>query len=204
MPFTMKIQPVDSHALEEPTLSEPVKPVVKSRLKRLFERQFLRNSVAEKAGSIEEPHLIKHGSNELSEFEPSSVCLDKMVQNFIEESNEKNSTGVQHGRNRCNCFNGNGSDTSEDELDSFDGSKFSSSREACEILKNLVLCASVCERNLLADTAKIVEKNKISKCKDNSCRKVVTDGLVALGYDAAVCKSRWEKSPSYPAGNVSP
>lgn len=64
-------------------------------------------------------------------------------------------------------------------------------------------CASVCERNLLADTAKIVEKNKICKRKDEFCRKVVTDGLSALGYDASICKSHWEKSPSYPAGTLS-
>lgn len=64
-------------------------------------------------------------------------------------------------------------------------------------------CASVCERNLLADTAKIVDKNKICKRKDEFCRKVVTDGLSALGYDASICKSHWEKSPSYPAGTLS-
>jgi hypothetical protein len=64
-----------------------------------------------------------------------------------------------------------------------------------------VPCSSVCERNLLADTSKIVEKNKICKRKDEFSRKVVTDGLLALGYDATICKSRWEKSPSYPAGN---
>lgn len=64
-------------------------------------------------------------------------------------------------------------------------------------------CASVCERNLLADTAKIVEKNKICKRKDDFCRKLVTDGLLALGYDASICKSRWEKSSFYPAGTLS-
>lgn len=64
-------------------------------------------------------------------------------------------------------------------------------------------CASVWERNLLADTAKIVEKNKICKRKDEFCRNVVTDGLLAMGYDASVCKSRWEKSPSHPSGILS-
>lgn len=64
-------------------------------------------------------------------------------------------------------------------------------------------CASVSERNLLADTAKIVEKNKICKRKDDNCRKIVTDGLLALGYDASICKSHWDKSPSYPAGTFS-
>ena len=62
------------------------------------------------------------------------------------------------------------------------------------------MCASVFERNLLADAARIVEKNKIFECKDNSSRKLVTDGLLALGYDASICKARWEKAPSYPAG----
>uniref|UniRef100_A0A2P2KJW9 Uncharacterized protein LOC105649915 n=1 Tax=Rhizophora mucronata TaxID=61149 RepID=A0A2P2KJW9_RHIMU len=66
--------------------------------------------------------------------------------------------------------------------------------------QSLVLCASVSERNLLADTARIVDKNKTCKRKDEFCRKVVTDGLLALGYDASVCKSRWDKSPSYLAG----
>lgn len=62
-------------------------------------------------------------------------------------------------------------------------------------------CASVYERNLLADTTKIIEKNKAAcKRKDDCCRKIVTEGLLALGYDASVCKSRWEKSTFCPAG----
>lgn len=207
----MKIQPIDfSQSLEESNQSfEPVKPpAVKSRLKRLFEWQFpnvLRSSTvaaaaAEKVGVVEEPRLNKYGSGE---FEPSSVCLAKMVQNFIEESNEKQPNAVRCSRNRCNCFNGNCNDSSEDELDEFNGfgdPNFPSSGEASEILKGLVLCASVCERNLLADAAKVVEKNKICKRKDGNFRKIISDGLLALGYDASICKSRWEKSPSFPAG----
>ena len=69
--------------------------------------------------------------------------------------------------------------------------------------QSLILCASVTERNLLADTAKIVEKNnKIHKMK-NDLRKVVTDALTSLGYDSSICKSKWDKSPSYPAGTHS-
>lgn len=87
MPYMMKIQPIDSH--EEETSVELVKPVVKSRLKRLFERQFagvLRNSAAtEKIGGE------KDGSNDL---EPSSVCLAKMVQNFMEGNHDKHSISV--------------------------------------------------------------------------------------------------------------
>ncbi|GLU07621.1 hypothetical protein SLE2022_245730 [Rubroshorea leprosula] len=192
----MKIQPIDFQTIEEPAWFEPVKPVTKSRLKRLFERPFhsvLRYSMAEKTGAVEEPHFGKGAS---SEFEPSSVCLAKMVQNFIEENNEKPQTGAA----RC-CFNRNCNDSSEDELDfGFGDSNLHSSCETVEILKGLVPCPTVSERNLLADTARIVEKNKICKRNDNFCRKIVTDGLSALGYDASICKSRWEKSPSCPAG----
>lgn len=195
MPFQMKIQPIDCHKAEESICSEPVKLVTKSRLKRFLERPFqsvLRISVSEKV-AVEEPHLNREGSGE---FEPSSVCLAKMVQNFIEESNDKQSATVRCGRKRCNCFNGSCDDSSEDEFDS----NITSFGEVYEYLKSLVPCVNICERNLLADIAKIVEKNKICKRKDDSCRKIVTEGLLALGYDTSVCRSRWEKSPSFPAG----
>nr|DAD23490.1 TPA_asm: hypothetical protein HUJ06_024953 [Nelumbo nucifera] len=41
------------------------------------------------------------------------MCLAKMVQNFIEENNEKHSSTAKCGRNRCNCHNGNCKDSSE-------------------------------------------------------------------------------------------
>ncbi|KAK8654249.1 hypothetical protein V6N13_128220 [Hibiscus sabdariffa] len=207
MPFPMKIQPIDFSPSEEVALPrlETVKPVVKSRFKRLFERPFpsvLRNSAAEKVDVVAADEL-PFSKECTAEFEPSSVCLAKMVQNFIEESNEKHQSGaVRCSRNRPNCFNRNCNESSDEELDGFgfSDSNLNTSAEASEILKSLVPCGSVNERNLLAHTAKIVEKNKISKRKDDFCRKIVTDGLLALGYDASICKSRWEKSPSYPAG----
>ena len=75
-----------------------------------------------------------------TEFELCFVCLDSVIQNFIEESNnnnnnEKQSCAVRCGCNRCNCFNWNYIDSSsEDEWDSFGDSNYSST-EACEILK---------------------------------------------------------------------
>ncbi|KAM1175815.1 hypothetical protein ACFX19_028768 [Malus domestica] len=130
------------------------------------------------------------------EFKPSSVCLAKMVQNFIEESNEKQPP-PKCGRNRCNCFHGNSNDSSDDELDIFGGgfgdsiSSGSFGGDASDILKlqNLIPCVSVSEGNLLADTARIVEANKNLKQKDDS-RKMVTDGLQSLGYDSSTCKSK--------------
>ncbi|KAJ1385527.1 hypothetical protein SESBI_41592 [Sesbania bispinosa] len=196
------VLPIDSQIPAEGTRLELVKPVVKSRLKRLLERPFsgvLRNSAAEKIGGGQESHLCKENFNGSTDFEPSSVCLAKMVQNYLEENHEKHTAPVKCGRN---CFNRNCDDSSDDESDAHGGFGDSnySPAEASEILKGLVACGSVSERNLLADTAKIVDKNKICKRKDNLCRKIVTEGLLALGYDASICKSRWEKSPYYPAG----
>ncbi|XVE65930.1 hypothetical protein DITRI_Ditri08aG0039300 [Diplodiscus trichospermus] len=207
----MKVQPidVDSGAQKEtvPLRPEPVKPVLKSRLKRLFDRPFpsvLRISIAEKPSITETQFNNKDGG---IEFEPSSVCLAKMVQNFIEDShNDKQPPQplppAKFGRNRCNCFNGNSNHSSDDEFDVFSESinGGSSPADAWDTLKSLVPCATVVERNLLADTAMIVEKNKNCKRKDD-LRNIVTEGLVSLGYDSSICKSKWDKSPSYPAGD---
>ncbi|KAM5552888.1 hypothetical protein ABKV19_025222 [Rosa sericea] len=212
MPFPMKIQPID---IDSETVREPVridsaaKPVLKSRLRRLFDRQFpsvLRISSTEKP-TVTGGDLNKDGGGgaiapAAAEFEPSSVCLAKMVQNFLEETNEKQQA-TKCGRNRCNCFNGNNNDSSDDELDVFGGESITTGGsfggDASDILKSLIPCASVRERNLLADAAKIVETNKNIKQKDE-LRKIVTDGLSSLGYDSSICKSKWDKSPSFPAG----
>ncbi|XP_054822584.1 uncharacterized protein LOC129320925 [Prosopis cineraria] len=208
----MKIQPidipVDSQKLKDAVVrNDAAKPVLKSRLRRLFvfDRQspsVLKTASAEKSIAGEAPNQ-KDGGGGVSEFEPSSVCLAKMVQNFIEESNEKQPPAQKCGRNRCNCFNGNSNDSSDEEFDLFgtfgesnSGGSFS---DATDVLKSLILCASVAERNLLADTAKIVEDNKVHKRKDD-LRKIVTEGLSLLGYDCSICKSKWDKTPSCPAG----
>ncbi|CAN1841346.1 hypothetical protein LINPERHAP1_LOCUS36450 [Linum perenne] len=206
----MKIQPidVDSHMPLAPARAEPAKPVLKSRLKRLFDRQL--PSVL-RISSVDKPIVAdaqQYGAKDagglgagVAEFEPSSVILAKMVQNYMEETNEK----PFRGRNRCNCFNGNTNDSSDDEFDVFDGG-FGESiisngppGDANDILKSLIPCASISERNLLADAAAIVEKNKNHKQKEQ-LRKIVADGLSAAGYDCSICKSKWEKSSSYPAG----
>ncbi|KAH9602754.1 hypothetical protein KSS87_023042 [Heliosperma pusillum] len=177
MLMSTKIKPIDGE--EEAAVVTVAKPIMKSRLKRLFR--------------IPPPHAphstAAHTAAEM--FEPSSVCLAKMVTNFIEENNNHNNE--KHGvRNRCNCFNGNGSDGSDGEVDAADIGDF---------LKSLVVCATVNERNVVADTARVVaeKNNKVFKRKDE-LRKLVVEGLLAVGYDAAICKSKWEKSPTFPAG----
>lgn len=120
----MKIQPIDSQTYRESSIrTDTAKPVLKSRLKRLFDRQFptvLRISSVEKPTAAGEAQYGKDGVVTVELFEPSSVCLAKMVQNFIEETNEKQ-PAQKCGRNRCNCFNVNSNDSSDDEFDNSSG-----------------------------------------------------------------------------------
>ncbi|KAE9619137.1 hypothetical protein Lal_00047015 [Lupinus albus] len=209
----MKIQPIDidPRNLKDSAVvrNDAVKPVLKSRLRRLFvfDRQFQKATEKTSSG-VEAPQFNKDVAAEnTTEFEPSSICLAKMVQSFIEESNEKQQpiAAVKCGRSRCNCFNGNSNDSSDEEFDIF-GSGFGESissgsfGDASDALKSLIPCVSVAERNLLADTSKIVEKNsKVFKRKDE-LRKIVTESLSSLGYDSSICKSKWDKTLTYPAG----
>lgn len=131
MPFHMKIQPIDdSDVSEELPFPETMRQMPKSRLKRLFERQFTIKNVSEKFPDVDVEAPLSRGNS--GDFEPSSVCLAKMVLNFIEDNNggEKQ----RCGRSRCNCFSGSGTESSDDETEWSDGFKCSSG-EACEILK---------------------------------------------------------------------
>ncbi|XP_057810326.1 uncharacterized protein LOC131024808 [Salvia miltiorrhiza] len=141
----MRIQPIDSLS------SNVVKSsVLKLRLKRFFDRPF--NGVL-RISSVEK--LVARGDKDgggAAKFEPSSVCLDKMVQNFMEDNNEKTSLpplplGMAIG--------------SDDKLDFFSDSISANSSfdDPFDTLRNLIPCATVSERNLLAHTLKIVEKN---------------------------------------------
>ncbi|KAJ8466971.1 hypothetical protein OPV22_029523 [Ensete ventricosum] len=183
MPFPTKIQPIVVGGLVR---SDQAKPVPKSRLKRLFERQF--------------PGVLRISSVERLDLEPSSVCLDKMVRSFMEDNNgEKPSSRCGHSR--CNCFHGHCDDSSDDDLDFISSSNGGDAPivSAAEVIKGLVVCTTVAERNLLADASSVVERSKNYRRK-NEHMKAVTDGLRSLGYDASLCKSRWEKTASIPAG----
>ncbi|PWA77832.1 hypothetical protein CTI12_AA219120 [Artemisia annua] len=172
--MTMKIQPIDSTEAETKSFesvnsnNKNNNNNNKSRFKRFFDfSSFLRGS----------------DKSEPLEFgEPNSVCLDKMVINFIEDNNNNiNESGVVSDDDDVNCF---GNSVNNDGF--------------CDLLKSLVVCESVVERNLLADVAKMVfDKNKR---RDEISRKMVVDGLLGCGYAVAVCKSRWDKTSTYPAG----
>ncbi|OAY80926.1 hypothetical protein ACMD2_01034 [Ananas comosus] len=181
MPFPMKIQPIDPNGAIR--AADHAKPAPKSRLKRLFERQFpgvLRNSSAERLpGAGDGRERDRDGFD----HEPSSVCLDKMVRSFMEDT-EKPS---RCGRSRCNCFHGTCDDSSDDDLDLAAADPPSSAAapvSSAEVIKGLAVCTSVAERNLLADVSSIAEKHKSCRRKDE-LRRLVTDGLRSAGYDAA-------------------
>ncbi|CAD6226489.1 unnamed protein product [Miscanthus lutarioriparius] len=141
-----------------------------------------------------------------AEADVGSVALDKMVISFMEES----SAAVERPpRGRCSsCFNGNQDGSDDEDFDflpsaSAPAAAPAAAGDALELLKGLVQCASTAERNLLADASRIAErcgKGSGSGRKTADIRRAVADGLRALGYDAAVCTSRWDKTPSHPAG----
>ena len=66
----------------DPSPSPSPAALAKSRLKRLFERQVLRVSPAERL-----PPVSAGGDKdrEKDDLEPSSVCLDGMVRSFLED-----------------------------------------------------------------------------------------------------------------------
>lgn len=196
----MKVQPIDSATYRDSIKNDTVKPLLKSRIKKFFDRPF--PSVLRISSAAEKPGAAGAAiDGAAAEFEPNSVCLDKLVQNFIEDNNDKPSA-ARFGR-KCNCFNGNNNDNSDDEFDFSTGFSDSVTNsplgDSSDTLKSLIPCASVIERNLLGDTSKIVEKNKSCKRKDD-LRKIVTDELLALRYKASICKSKWEKTSYTPAG----
>ncbi|XP_010504268.1 PREDICTED: uncharacterized protein LOC104781324 [Camelina sativa] len=176
MPFRSKVRPINVDGVaKEPEPAPAMRQGPRSRLKRLFERQFSLKSFS----GVDSP--LARGNSE--EFEPGSVCLRNMVEKYMEDpDSEKQSRCV--GRNHCNCFSGSGTDSSDED------EEISSSSGVLRSLKSLLLCANVAESDLETKATELVET------KDDSTLKAVADELVALGYDAAVCKSRWEKSKS--------
>ncbi|TVU31061.1 hypothetical protein EJB05_22728 [Eragrostis curvula] len=170
-----------------PTDPSTATPPARSMLKRLFDRQLLRISPAER--------LPSSAAGEKDEAEPSSVCLDGLVRSFLEEDGggvapEK----AGHGGRYCNCFHGG--DNSDDEEDE----EAAASSDAAETIKGLVHCATLRERNLLADVCAHLERHRAAGARRRDLLRLVAASLRAAGHDAAVCVSRWDKSPSHPAG----
>lgn len=131
--------------------------------------------------------LDKSGNNEYSssgsEHEPSSICLAAMVDEFMEHETTENSNNF--GRSRGND-------------DDDDDSKSSLGGELSEILQGLVPCANATERILLSEVSKALAKEA---GVSNFLRRQVMKHLRSAGYNAAICKSRWDHAGGFPGGD---
>ncbi|KAL6894252.1 hypothetical protein ACP4OV_008350 [Aristida adscensionis] len=206
MPFQLKNghQGAGMEGKPPPAMTQQQQPPAPPRVSR-FRRLLVRVSASERFvadGKERDKDEKPPPPPAAGEAEVGSVGLDRMVLSFMEES----AAVERPPRGRCNCFNGSNHEESDDEEFDFlpsahaPASALSAAGDTLEALKGLVQSASVAERNLLADASRLAERcGKSCKAKAE-CRRAVADGLRALGYDAAVCTSRWEKTPSYPAG----
>ncbi|KAJ1701218.1 hypothetical protein LUZ63_000997 [Rhynchospora breviuscula] len=193
MTFQAKIQPMDSRSAAR---IDPVRPR-QSRLRRFFVPRTPVAAAPTKA-DVDRDSDDSGGGGARADVD-NTVLLDRMVLSFMEDGTEMN----KPLKSRCNCFNGNYDESSDEEVDLQYGDVTPvapTTGDALEIIKGLVPCTNVTERNLLADASKFVERTRNSKCGKSESRKIVCDGLKSLGYDAAVCKSKWEKTSSIPAG----
>ncbi|KAJ1298680.1 hypothetical protein BS78_01G472300 [Paspalum vaginatum] len=165
----------------------------KSRLKRLFERQVLRVSPAERL-PLPLPAPPPPGAEKDEPSEPSSLCLDGMVRSFLEDGG-----GGDRGAAArcCNCFHAG--DTSDDDDDG-PAAADAAAADIADTITGLVHCASLRERNLLADVSTQVERHRVSGARRRDLLRLLSASLRAAGHDAAVCVSRWDKSASHPAG----
>jgi uncharacterized protein (TIGR01615 family) len=80
-------------------------------------------------------------------------------------------------------------------------SSFPRETEDLACVQGLVHCASLRERNLLADVSTLVERHRASGARKRDLLRLLAASLRAAGHDAAVCLSRWDRSPSHPAGD---
>jgi uncharacterized protein (TIGR01615 family) len=129
-----------------------------------------------------------------SEHELNSVCLGAMVDRFMEDE-------ADCGRSRCSCK----LSESVCECNDFDDYRPAFGGELSEILQDLVLSANVTERMLLAEVNKaIAVANDVVSVEGGvtTClRRRVMKHLRIGGYNAAICKSRWELAGSFPGGD---
>lgn len=131
-----------------------------------------------------------------SEHEPSSNCLVAMVHEFMEKENERKKCG----RARCNCEGGSCSGDAAQVQD--DDSKSSLGGELCEVLQTMAPCVDEQESLLLAEVVKAMDVLKTSECATTLCRRrSVMKHLRSNGYNAALCKSRWDHAGSFPGGD---
>ncbi|KAH9531472.1 hypothetical protein CY35_19G040100 [Sphagnum magellanicum] len=172
-------------------------------------------------GTVEDGHCSSSGS----EHEPSSVCLAAMVHEFLEQHEGENETC---GHSRCNCEAAGGraacscdgriaaNDSEDGKSSSLGGGQLLGS------LQGLTACTKDSEKILLSEVrealnaAAVKERNRGAEQEQenqqqhdeeeapdssSSRRLVIMKHLRAAGYNAAICKSRWDHAGGFPGGD---
>lgn len=104
MPFQTKIQPMD---LGSAARIDPVRPR-QSLLRRFFVPRTTVTAAPTKA-DVDRDSDDSGGGGARADVD----CLDRMVLSFMEDNTEMN----KPLKSRCNCFNGNYDESSDDEID---------------------------------------------------------------------------------------
>ncbi|KAI5055886.1 hypothetical protein GOP47_0029407 [Adiantum capillus-veneris] len=141
-----------------------------------------------------EQALPDYGSSG-SDHDPSSVSLFAMVHEFIENEG----TGVQQNcaSDAHGCI-----DTNKD------GAEVNGTEEMSQALQSLAISADSTEEALLTDTQKILA-DIVHMCDNgepatvmHSClKRTVMSCLQMRGYNAAICKTKWDHLCGIPAGD---
>lgn len=107
MPFQTKIQPMDSRSTVriDPMRSRP------SRFRRLFVPRTTVTAAPTRA-DVDRDSDDSGGGGARADVD-GTVFLDRMVLSFMEDNTEMN----KPLRSRCNCFNGNYDESSDEEID---------------------------------------------------------------------------------------
>ncbi len=171
--------------------------------------------------TVEDGHCSSSGS----EHEPSSVCLAAMVHEFLEQHEGENK---KCGLSRCNCEAAGGRaacscDGRSPANDSEDGKSSSlGGDQLLGSLQGLTACTKDSEKILLSEVtealnaAAVKERNRGAEQEQenqqqqdqeeapdssSSRRRVIMKHLRAAGYNAAICKSRWDHAGGFPGGD---
>eukprot|EP00249_Psilotum_nudum_P036405 c7115_g1_i1 orf=360-1814(-) len=177
------------------TCARPIRPKqVTDPLTETVRAKFYGSGInAERAG----PYYGSSGSD----HEPSSVYLAALVHQFLEDD-----IGIGScDRDRCNC-------SEEICICEDDYGSMSIDGNFCEILEGVVSSKGNSEVLLLSDVnmaMKLVNENANSLCRNDglkcsthgTLRRFVMTYLRQAGYNAAICKSKWEHTGGFPAGD---
>ncbi|XP_024383733.1 uncharacterized protein [Physcomitrium patens] len=195
-----KVHPINTRAFQPAAMISPQL----FRAKQVTD-PWPENVTARLVGSDKDVEKVNYSSSG-SEHGPSSNCLAAMVHEFMEEEERG-----KCGRARCNCESGTCDGDAQACLEAEDA-KSSLGGDLSEVLQGLAPCVTEQETSLLVEVIKAIDaiteenstegKDEKKECASIVCRRrAVMKYLRGRGYNAALCKSRWDHSGSFPGGD---